>query len=154
MCFTPLNLPLAELKLIRSEGITMVRCLIREKNVVLTPEEWVRQHLLNYLYLYAGYQKGKIAVEYALKYNSSIKRCDIVVFNDAGQPQVIVECKAPDVKIKKETFYQAAKYDFALNAKCIMVSNGIVHFSLLKSSEGNNMSFLEGIISKDDLLLT
>ena len=151
MEFKPLNLPLAELKLKRRSGVLFVRCLIRNKEIVLTPEEWVRQHLLNYLMLHAGYQKGKIAVECALKYNGTIKRCDILVFNDLGVPLMIVECKAPEVSINKETFYQAAKYDHTLNSSCLLVSNGLIHYSVVKYGEGQDFNLKEGIVSKEEL---
>ncbi len=151
MVFKPLNLPLAQLKLRRKGETLFVRCFIRNKEVVLTPEEWVRQHLVHYLIQHAGYQKGKIAVEYALKYNGTIKRCDILIFNDLGSPLVIIECKAPEVMIDKNTFYQAAKYDHTLNAACLMVSNGLSHFSVLKTEEGRQLNLMEHILTWDEL---
>lgn len=151
MVFKPLNLPLAQLKLKRKGETLFVRCFIRNKEVVLTPEEWVRQHLVHYLIQHAGYQKGKIAVEYALKYNGTIKRCDILIFNDLGSPLVIIECKAPEVMIDENTFYQAAKYDHTLNATCLMVSNGLSHFSVLKTEEGRQLNLMEHILTWDEL---
>jgi hypothetical protein len=151
MVFKPLNLPLAQLKLKRKGEVLFVRCIIRNKEVVLTPEEWVRQHIIHYLIQYAGYQKGKIAVEYALKYNGTIKRCDILIFNDLGTPLVIMECKAPEVMIDKTTFYQAAKYDHALNVSCLMISNGLVHFSVLKTEEGRQLNLTERILPWEEL---
>lgn len=135
MQFTPLHLPLAELKLSRSGSVVFVQCLIRKKNLVLTPEEWVRQHVLNYMMNHAGYPKERLAVEYALEYNGGIKRCDILVINELGSPLLIVECKAPEVKIDKHTWQQIAKYNHTLNASFFLLTNGLQHITIEKSTE-------------------
>jgi hypothetical protein len=147
MDFLPLNVPLAKLKLTRISGKVKVICLVRMKSVVLTPEEWVRQHILNFLIIHAGYPKGMIAVEFALKYNGGTKRCDILVLNELGAPLMIIECKAPNVKVNKETFYQISKYDNPLNASCLLITNGIKHFTFLKSKTDGNVVLREGILS-------
>jgi len=147
MVFKPLNLPMAELKMVRRSGIIYVRCLVRNKEVVLTPEEWVRQHVLNYLIIHAGYPKGMIAVERALSYNGGIKRCDILILHETGSSLMIVECKSPEVKVNEETFYQAAKYDNILNAACLLVTNGLKHVSFLKSKTESTIHMQEGILS-------
>jgi hypothetical protein len=147
-----LNLPVAPLKLVRSGERIKVQCLIRNSSVILTPEEWVRQHILNYLMAHQGYPKGRIAVEYTLKYNGLFKRCDILVTDQLGAPLCIVECKAPEVSLNMNTFHQIASYDHTLKARVLTVSNGLQHFSLLKNSENKGYSLKETIVSWEELL--
>ncbi len=149
---TKLNLPVAPLKLINSRGQLKVHCIIRNSSVVLTPEEWVRQHVLNYLITHAGYPKGSIAVEYSLKYNGRQKRCDILVTDFQGAPFCIVECKAPEVSLNDTTFHQIAAYDFTLQAKILVVSNGLNHFSMLKTGVNDELTMDQKILSWEELL--
>ena len=151
MFFTPLNLPPAPLKLTRSNGVVHVQCLIRRKKLVLTPEEWVRQHVLYYMICHAGYPKERIAVEFALRYNGGIKRCDILVANEIGAPLLITECKAPEVSIDEKTLLQVAKYNHTLNASVFILTNGLVHFSFEKSDHASALAFKEHIVSWQEL---
>jgi hypothetical protein len=152
MYFTPLSLPPAALKLKRELGIVKVRCLIRNKLVVLTPEEWMRQHLLSYMMDHLLYPKGFIAVEFALIYNGGIKRCDILVVDRLGNPILIVECKAPEVEISQETFLQVAKYDHALNASYLLITNGLKHVFIEKSKSDNSLILNHEILSWKELI--
>lgn len=123
-----LNLPLAQLKLSEENQITFVRCLIRNKKIVLTPEEWVRQHLINYLDSDFNYSKYRMAVEYEIKYNQLNKRADIVYFDSDRNPYLIVECKAPNVKLNKDVLHQIVTYNSKLNTPYMLISNGIEHY--------------------------
>ena len=123
-----LNLPLAQLKLSEENQITFVRCLIRNKKIVLTPEEWVRQHLINYLDSDFNYSKYRMAVEYEIKYNQLNKRADIVYFDSDRNPYLIVECKAPNVKLNKNVLHQIVTYNSKLNTPYMLISNGIEHY--------------------------
>jgi hypothetical protein len=145
MVFTPLNLPQATLKLVRSASNIRVKCIIRMKWVVLTPEEWVRQHVLNYMVFHAGYPKGQLAVEVGLCYNNKKKRCDILVYNTFGKPFLIVECKAPQIVLTKETLFQIATYDYTLNSSFLVVTNGLTHFTLEKKPMESKLNVVEGI---------
>lgn len=140
-------MPMATLDLTRKDDSIRVTCLIRRKKVVLTPEEWVRQHILNYLIFHADYPKGMIAVEHPLTYNGGVKRCDVLILNELGKALMIIECKAPDVNVDGDTFYQAAKYDKTLNATCLLVTNGLNHFSFVKSRKDQTLSKYEGILT-------
>lgn len=151
MYLTPLRLPPANLKLTREAGVTKVRCLIRNRRVLLTPEEWVRQHLLSYLISHLDYPKGYIAVEFSLKYNGSFKRCDILVIDHVGNPLLIVECKAPEIKITQHTFFQVAKYNNALNASNLLVTNGLTHLFFSKSTSNHELIVHEEILSWKDI---
>ena len=123
-----LNLPRAEFKIKSSENTQYIFDIIRKKYVVLTPEEWVRQHLIHYLVIIKGYPKSLIAVEKQLTINTLIKRFDMLVFNKLGTPEIIIECKSPTTKISQQTFDQIARYNLKLNANYLMVSNGLEHY--------------------------
>ncbi len=123
----PLNLPQAPLKLTSRAGRIYVNCLVRKKPIVLTPEEWVRQHLISFLHLHQGYALEKIGVEKQLLYDGFTKRWDIVVFNSQFEPAILIECKAPEIKLSHEVFMQIATYQQKLNAECLILSNGQTH---------------------------
>lgn len=125
---TPLNLPQTPLNLSRKEGQLYVFCPVRRKKLVLTPEEWVRQHLIGYLVNEVGISIGKIASEFSLKYNNMSRRADIVVMNEEPEPHIIIECKRPTVTIDQSTFHQAAEYKHILSAKILVLSNGLEHY--------------------------
>ena len=122
------NLPIAKLKLYEKNNITYVNCLIRKKKIILTPEEWVRQHLISYLDSNFNYSKSRMAVEYELKYNKLSKRADIVFFDKKLMPYLLVECKAPEVKLDKNVLHQIVTYNAKLNAPFLLISNGIEHY--------------------------
>lgn len=121
----PLNLPKFACKIAKKEGKNTIFDAIRKKFVALTPEEWVRQHFVNYLITYLRYPKMLISIEGGLQYNRLQKRSDIVVFNRKGMPFMLVECKAPEVKISQNIFEQAAMYNQTLKANYIVVTNGL-----------------------------
>jgi len=124
----PLNLPTYQFKIKSKENKQFIFDLIRKKYVVLTPEEWVRQHILHFLIFKKGYPKSLIAVEKQLTINTLVKRFDILVFNTKGLAHLIIECKAPKVKITQDAFDQIARYNLKLNAAYLMVSNGLDHY--------------------------
>lgn len=100
---------------------------IRKKFVVLTPEEWVRQHVVAYLLQVKKISKSLISLEKKVVINGLIKRYDIVVYNSEGSIFLLVECKEPKVKITQETFDQIARYNLSLKADYLMVTNGLHH---------------------------
>jgi len=140
-----LNLPQAKLKIKSKENKQYIFDIIRKKDVVLTPEEWVRQHILHYLIEKKGYPKSIIAVEKQLIINTLKKRFDILIFNQKGQPEIIIECKAPKVKITQKTFDQIARYNLKLNANYLMVSNGLEHFNCKLDAVNERYVFLEDL---------
>lgn len=123
-----LNLPSYPFRIKSSENKTHIFDIIRKKYVVLTPEEWVRQHILHYLISEKKYPISLIAVEKQLKINSLVKRTDIVVFNRDGKPEIIVECKAPNIPLSQDAFDQIARYNLTLDANYLMVTNGLAHY--------------------------
>ena len=123
----PLNLPKAKLKLTRKNGEVYVRCLIRQKDLVCTPEEWVRQHVIHFLISEKGVSIGRIASEFSLEYNSRSKRADLVLFDEFGKPNMIVECKAPEIPITEKVVHQIAQYNSQLNVDRLFLTNGLDH---------------------------
>jgi len=124
----PLNLPKTELTLTRKDNVIFVNCLIRKKKIMLTPEEWVRQHYINFLSLHLLYPLNYISIEKELTYFGLKKRWDIVVYNNLFNPIILVECKAPNVKLNQESLKQVFTYQNKLNCEFIVLSNGIEHF--------------------------
>lgn len=101
---------------------------VRKKYVVLTPEEWVRQHLLNYFIENKQYPKGLMSVEKEIKVNNRKKRYDIVVYNNKMQPWLLVECKQQDVVIDENTLMQLIQYHSVLQCPYWLLSNGNTHY--------------------------
>jgi len=122
-----LNLPEFEFKLKKAEGKVWIFDVIRKKFIVLTPEEWVRQHFINYLLTVKNYPRTLIRVEGGLVYNELRKRSDIVVYDRKGVPWMIVECKSPALHVSDATLSQASVYNSTLRADYICVTNGLVH---------------------------
>ena len=140
-----LNLPNVALKTKLVEGTMQVFDAVRKKYLVLTPEEWVRQHFIHYLNSEKKYPLGLMGVEQMVKYNEQSARADIVLYTSEGNPNMIVECKAPKVKITQDTFNQIAKYNFKLRVNFLVVTNGIQHFCCAMDYENNKITFLEEI---------
>ncbi|WP_300025113.1 type I restriction enzyme HsdR N-terminal domain-containing protein [uncultured Maribacter sp.] len=124
----PLNFPNYTFRVKNSENRTLIFDVIRKKFLVLTPEEWVRQHVVQYLVQEKKYPLSHINVEKQITLNGLNKRYDVVVFKPNGQLHILVECKAPEVSISQMTFDQIAQYNFKLNASYLMVTNGLSHY--------------------------
>ena len=140
-----LNLPTYNFKLKSSENKTYIFGIIRKRFLVLTPEEWVRQHYVNFLITYKKYPISLVNVEKQLTINNLKKRFDILIFNTKGEPNIIVECKAPSVKITQETFDQIARYNLKLNAEYLIVTNGLEHYYCKMDYENESYIFLKEI---------
>ena len=123
-----LNFPKYKFRFKSNENKTLIFDIIRKKFVVLTPEEWVRQHTIHFLTSEKKYPISHINVEKQLQLNDTVKRYDIVVFNKDGTIKIIVECKAPSIKTNQQTFDQIARYNLVLKSETLMVTNGLEHF--------------------------
>lgn len=129
--FIPLNIPEVPIDIRNYDSGPVVFDPIRKKELVLTPEEWVRQHFLLFLIRYLGYPKSLIKMESGLSVGLRMaKRSDILVVNSEGKPLLVVECKATDVKITDEVLNQAIQYNKTYQAKNIVLTNGLNHFSI------------------------
>ncbi len=113
--------------------------------MVLTPEEWVRQHVVKYLIEDKNYPLNHINVEKQIKINGLNKRYDIIVFNSDGSIHLLVECKAPSISISQETFDQIARYNFNLDATYLIVTNGLAHYHCKMLKEDEKYQFLKEI---------
>ena len=139
---TPLNLPKAPLKLSRKDDQVFVWCILRKKNLVCTPEEWVRQHVVHFL-ISEGIPEGLIASEYNLDYNGRSKRADIVVFDREQRPILIVECKAPEINLTEQVFNQIAGYNHELRVAYLMMTNGVHHIYCHVDQKTGKVVYLE-----------
>ena len=123
-----LTLPTFDHKITETEGKNFIFDIVRQKNIVLTPEEWVRQHVIHLLISSYGYSRSLFQVEKGTTYNSLQKRTDIVVFNREGKPHLLVECKAPEIAINQYVIEQASRYNKTINAPFLAVTNGLKTF--------------------------
>jgi hypothetical protein len=131
-----LNLPDYSHQIRLSQAGNQIFDPLRRKFVALTPEEWVRQNIIQHL-LALSFPLGLMAAEHPITFNGLQKRCDIVVFNRQAEPNLIVECKAPQVAITQKVFDQIAIYNMKLHVSYLIVSNGLRHFCCKMSSDGN-----------------
>ncbi|MAQ48069.1 MAG: restriction endonuclease subunit R [Flavobacteriales bacterium] len=102
--------------------------LVRKKYVLNQPEEWVRQHIIQYLNTQKGYPISLMSVEKKTIVNKLIKRCDIICYNQMGKALLLVECKAPKVKLNTSYLNQSINYQRTIQAKYILITNGTTHF--------------------------
>ena len=142
-----LNFPKYNFRFKSNENKTLIFDIIRKKFVVLTPEEWVRQHAIHFLISEKKYPAAHINVEKQLQLNDTVKRYDIVVFNKDGTIKIIVECKAPSIKTNQQTFDQIARYNLALKSETLMVTNGLEHFFCKMDFENKKYLFLKDLPS-------
>lgn len=140
-----LNFPTYSFRFKNNENKVSIFDAIRKKFVVLQPEEWVRQHCLQFLIEEKKYPKSLINVEKELTVNDLRKRYDIVVYNPNGQIHLVVECKAPKINIDQTVFDQIARYNLELNATYLMVTNGINHYFCQMDFENERYVFLRDI---------
>lgn len=144
-----LNFPKANLKLTKEGETHFVWCIIRKKKLVLTPEEWVRQHVVHFLIEELNIPIGRITSEYTITVNDLTRRCDVVVFDEFGKPKMIIECKAPEVAITENVFYQIAQYNNKLQVDYLMMTNGLNHFYAKINYKNGNPEFQANL---DDLI--
>ncbi len=152
--FPPLNLPPADLRIRPSErgDFLEVFCQLRKKWVALTPEERVRQHFTSWLISNLQYRSGLMANEMTISLNGMSRRCDTVVFAPDGlTPVAIVEYKAPHIKITREVFNQAARYNIVLKTPLLILSNGLTHYCAIVKGE-QSVTFLKEIPTYEALL--
>ena len=141
--YPDLNLPEAHLKLAKEQEEIYVYDIIRKKNILLTPEEWVRQHFIHYLIHSCKFPKTLFKVETGLMYNTLNKRSDIKVYNRQGSVFMLVECKAFSIPITSQTLKQVSAYNKTIEAEWLVVTNGFDHFAFQREGEGDAMQFVK-----------
>jgi hypothetical protein len=139
----PLYLPPYPFKITDQNGQLTLFDPIRKRNIVITPEEWVRQHYVQYLINQKHYPKTLIKLEGGHKLHGMAKRSDIVVYNSAGEKILLVECKAPTVPIDQKVFEQVARYNMVHKVKLLAVTNGLQHYYCRIDFEKRDYKFIE-----------
>jgi len=147
-----LNLPEYSFRFSKNGDQVLIFDPFRKKHVILTPEEWVRQNFLQFLLNEKNYPESLIKVEMGLRLNKLPKRSDIVVFDSQGKPSLLVECKAPSVKISQKVFDQIARYNMTLKVEYLVVTNGLKHYCCKLDFTSKSYSFLEEIPSFSEIL--
>jgi len=142
---TKLNLPDYSFRIKTEEDKTFIFDEIRKKFLLLTPEEWVRQNFIKYLIHEKGFPSSLMAIESGLKINKNIFRADLLVYNKKGIPILVVEFKAPEIKITQKAFDQIARYNIKFRAGYLIVSNGLKHYCCLLNKKEGVYSFLKNI---------
>ena len=140
-----LNLPKYEIRIGRKDGRLTIFDFLRRRYVALTPEEWVRQHFTHFLVEHKSYPQGLLANEVELSVGDKSLRCDSVLYDRELRPRMIVEYKAPHIKLTQKVFQQIATYNLLLHVDYHVVSNGIEHHCVKMDYENEKYLFLEDI---------
>ena len=140
-----LNLPQYSFRIKEKPGKKLIFDGFRRRWVVLTPEEWVRQNFVRYLTEEKHFPDSLVAIEHSLRMNQRDFRTDIVLFSKSGNPLVVVECKAPVVKISQQVFDQIARYNLDLRVNYLIVTNGLSHYCCQFDQQQLSYTFLPEI---------
>ena len=143
----PLNLPEFKIKLAGTKDRPLVLDVLRRRYVKLTPEEWVRQHLVHFLIEHKGYPEALLANEISLKIGEKTLRADSVLFGRDLKPRMIIEYKAPSIPISQKVFDQIFTYNLILHVDYLVVSNGLEHYCCKMDHANQKYLFLEDIPS-------
>lgn len=147
-----LNLPAFDAKLKKLNNDVCIWDRLRRKYLVLTPEEWVRQHFVNYLIVDKGFPQTLMANEIQVNLNNQKKRCDTVVYNKDLSPVVIVEYKAPNIVISQSVFDQIARYNLVLRVDYLIVSNGMEHYCCRVDYDTQSYVYLPDVPAYSDIV--
>jgi hypothetical protein len=145
-----LTFPARDFRIEEVDGQHNIFDPVRKKMVALTPEEWVRQHVIAYLHHDKGYPLSLLVVEKEFTYNKLSKRADIVACDNTGAPVLMVECKSYDVPITQEVFDQIVRYNMVMHVKILLITNGINIYCC--SLEGGEYKALQHIPAYKDLI--
>ncbi|OUS20088.1 restriction endonuclease subunit R [Nonlabens dokdonensis] len=138
----PLRLPAGNFRVKSTEKGRAIFDPIRKKFVHLTPEEWVRQHVVLFLLSRKRIPQNLINIEKQLIIAGTTKRYDIISYNTDGSIHLVIECKAPEIKIDQSVFDQIARYNLALNAQYLMVTNGMDHYFCTMDYDKQTYNFI------------
>ncbi|MDR1811006.1 MAG: type I restriction enzyme HsdR N-terminal domain-containing protein [Prevotella sp.] len=146
-----LNLPAYAIKIKNGEKFKLIWDRLRRKYVALTPEEWVRQHFVNYLITKKSYPPALVANERQITLNSRLRRCDTIVYSRTLAPVMIAEYKSPDVRITQEVFDQIARYNIVLKVNYLVVSNGLQHYCCRMDYDNQSYQYMAEIPKYEEL---
>jgi hypothetical protein len=147
-----LDLPVFDYRFKEEGGKKCLFDVFRKKFVVLTPEEWVRQHLLQHLWSNLGFPMAFISVEKSFLVDGLQKRYDAVIYNRDFKPLLLIECKSPAVAVDQVVFDQAARYNRSLQVPFMLVSNGLTHVLAQVDAAAGRYVFANGLLSYDALI--
>jgi hypothetical protein len=142
---TPLDFPKTPLKLSKKGEEIYVWDIFRKRKLLLTPEEWVRQHVLHFLINNKEVPSQLIASEYSIEVNKMLRRCDGVIFNREGKAIAIIECKAPQIKLTEAVLHQIAQYNFKLRVNWLILSNGLQTIVAFVDQSTGHIQYFEEI---------
>lgn len=145
-----LNFPVYEFDISKRKDKYLIFDVIRKKNVILTPEEWVRQNFVRFILNELGYPRSMIKVESGLKVNQLQKRSDVVVFDRSANPFLLAECKSWKVPLGQDAFDQILIYNQQVHSPYLVLTNGIHHFCCEVDLKSGKASFLDSIPAYDD----
>ena len=140
-----LNLPHYTFTIQTIRGKRMILDPVRQKYVLLTPEEWVRQHFVQYLIQEKGVPPALMAIERGFTYQGMLRRADIIVHDRKAAPLLMVECKAPTVPVNQNPFDQIARYNRTIRARYLVVTNGLIHYTCALNHAAHTYQFLDDI---------
>ena len=140
-----LNLPDYRLRLRKEEGKTYIYDDLRQRFVTLTPEEWVRQHFVHYLMEHLGYPRELMMNEVTIQVGLTTKRCDTLLYSRQLTPRVLIEYKAPHIRITDRVLQQILRYNYTLRVPYLILSNGLEHFACRLDYEQGSYTFLEHV---------
>ena len=146
-----LNLPAFDIKIAQKEGKNIIFDVLRRRYVALTPEEWVRQHFVNFLVGHKGYPPALLANEVELRAGDKKLRCDSVLYDKTARPVMIIEYKAPTIALTQRVFDQISAYNMLLHVDYLIVSNGLLHYCCRMDYGNNAYTFLTDIPGYKDL---
>ena len=148
-----LNLPEYKFRIKKQDDKLFIFDTQRKKFVALTPEEWVRQHFIRFLIEEKGYPAALLAIEKQLILNGMKKRCDAILYDIFGYPQVIIEFKAPSISLTQQTFDQVAVYNSKLNVNLLIISNGLEHYCCKINPDTAKYDFFATIPDYNQIIL-
>jgi len=141
-----LNFPEYKFRIARGEdGKKYIFDSLRHKEIILTPEEWVRQHLIRYITEEKDFPPALVSIEAGVKVNTLSRRYDALVYSRNGKPLLLIECKAPGIKINQQTFDQIIAYNHTMKANYLLISNGLKHYCCKLKAEKDRYEFLPEI---------
>lgn len=147
--FVELDLPPIPARISKRNGKYFIFDVLRKKNVVLTPEEWVRQHWVHYLSENKGYPRSLMQIEGGMQLNSLLKRSDLLIYNVEGEKILLAEFKAPHIKITQKVFEQISNYNSVQKVPLLLVSNGLTHIYSKIDFDKKESVFLENLPPAD-----
>jgi len=147
-----LNLPTYNYELRNKDGRIVILDPIRKRFVQLTPEEWVRQHFVQYMINHLGIPRGLIGIEVTIPIRDRHYRADIVAYSQQVAPLLLIECKRPSVKLNQEVFNQIGHYNLGFNVPYLVITNGMEHYCCMINHSDHSYQFLDKIPSYDSMI--